>query len=413
MTICMLNEVAVPKSYNNTFDVTSMACSKIFLGNLPELINGIIQYFHHDYKTLHSCILINRLWCHLAIPLLWENPFSIECPKNYHFIEIYLHNLNDGDKTKLNKYGINNDLIPSNTLFNYSSFIQHLNTRKIINSIKNWENAVSRTSTTKVQNLKFINSSIPLYRTLLLLKNSNCSNTLNTIIFYYTDFKNIIIGLNEVFNQLNVLESIHIVFCQSLDTKFIPQIINIIKPFKLKSLILNEILQIESLLLLIQKFGNNMENFGFEEINESPQLLQLLESVIIYCCKIKILYLLDGLNNQNINLVFNLIENVKQNLNYLFIDTYHDNHLSLIILQNLGQILRTFEIDSCEYILKKKIIKYLAIIETCPNYSDVTCNDLFFLEDKVHQVKLYDIQVLNYYSLYIDMGDIIYDNKYF
>ncbi|UZO16280.1 uncharacterized protein OCT59_007669 [Rhizophagus irregularis] len=90
-----------------------------------------------------------------------------------------------------------------------------------------------------------------------------------------------------------------------------------------------------------------MENFGFEEINESPQLLQLLESVIIYCCKIKILYLLDGLNNQNINLVFNLIENVKQNLNYLFIDTYHDNHLSLIILQNLGQILRTFEIDSC------------------------------------------------------------------
>ncbi|PKC58450.1 hypothetical protein RhiirA1_470947 [Rhizophagus irregularis] len=443
MTICMLNEVAVPKSYNNTFDVTSMACSKIFLGNLPELINGIIQYFHHDYKTLHSCILINRLWCHLAIPLLWENPFSIECPKNYHFIEIYLHNLNDGDKTKLNKYGINNDLIPSNTLFNYSSFIQHLNTRKIINSIKNWENAVSRTSTTKVQNLKFINrslyqifienvvnlhslevvlstnqereyfydtfnlilqnpnffrniknlkledsfitaetltkfstllnshcnsisslylnsyvtiiamtikrsrNSIPLYRTLLLLKNSNCSNTLNTIIFYYTDFKNIIIGLNEVFNQLNVLESIHIVFCQSLDTKFIPQIINIIKPFKLKSLILNEILQIESLLLLIQKFGNNMENFGFEEINESPQLLQLLESVIIYCCKIKILFLLDGLNNQNINLVFNLIENVKQNLNYLFIDTYHDNHLSSIILQNLGQILRTFEIDSC------------------------------------------------------------------
>ncbi|CAB5216588.1 unnamed protein product [Rhizophagus irregularis] len=90
-----------------------------------------------------------------------------------------------------------------------------------------------------------------------------------------------------------------------------------------------------------------MENFGFEEINESPQLLQLLESVIIYCCKIKILYLLDGLNNQNINLVFNLIENVKQNLNYLFIDTYHDNHLSSIILQNLGQILRTFEIDSC------------------------------------------------------------------
>ena len=54
-----------------------MACSKIFSGDLPELTNKIIlQYFHHDYKTLHSCILINRLWCRLAIPLLWEDEIS-------------------------------------------------------------------------------------------------------------------------------------------------------------------------------------------------------------------------------------------------------------------------------------------------------------------------------------------------
>ena len=54
-----------------------MVCSKLFSGDLPELIDDIIQYFHYDYKTLHSCILVNRLWCSLAIPLLWEDPFSI------------------------------------------------------------------------------------------------------------------------------------------------------------------------------------------------------------------------------------------------------------------------------------------------------------------------------------------------
>jgi hypothetical protein len=59
-----------------------MACSKIFLGDLPELTNGIIQYLHHDYKTLYSCILVNRLWCHSAISLLWENPFSNKFLKN-------------------------------------------------------------------------------------------------------------------------------------------------------------------------------------------------------------------------------------------------------------------------------------------------------------------------------------------
>src|SRR5580698_919093 len=127
-----------------------MACSKIFSGNLPELIYQIIQYFQYDYKMLHSCILVNRLWCRLAIPLLWEDPFSITADdcynriphhpastycftesyklKSYHSIEIYLRNLNDDDKIKLNKYGINCDLFPLNTLFNYPSFIKCLNT---------------------------------------------------------------------------------------------------------------------------------------------------------------------------------------------------------------------------------------------------------------------------------------------
>src|SRR6266498_3523158 len=83
-----------------------MKCSKIFSGDLPELTNEIIQHFRHDYKTLHSCILVNRSWCRLAIPLLWEDPFSIPTG-NYHFIKNYLNNLNDNDKTKLIEYEIN------------------------------------------------------------------------------------------------------------------------------------------------------------------------------------------------------------------------------------------------------------------------------------------------------------------
>jgi hypothetical protein len=48
--------------------------------------------------------------------------------------------------------------------------------------------------------------SFPLYHSLLKLKNSNCLKTLNIIIFYNVNFKNMIV-LSEVFNQLNVLES--------------------------------------------------------------------------------------------------------------------------------------------------------------------------------------------------------------
>ncbi|RGB32485.1 hypothetical protein C1646_762855, partial [Rhizophagus diaphanus] len=127
-----------------------MACSKIFSGDLPELTNEIIQYFRKDISTLYSCILINRLWCRLAIPLLWEDPFPkkdlflSECLKNLHFIEIYLCKLNEDVKTKLYKYGVNNNLISSNStlLFNYLSFIKYLNIDKILSSVKTWVDTV-------------------------------------------------------------------------------------------------------------------------------------------------------------------------------------------------------------------------------------------------------------------------------
>ncbi|PKC53190.1 hypothetical protein RhiirA1_479808, partial [Rhizophagus irregularis] len=95
-----------------------MACSKIFSGDLPELTYNIIQYLRKDISTLYSCILVNRLWCRLAIPLLWEDPFSLST-QNYHYINTYLCFLNEDGKAKFNEYGINDNLLLSNTLFNY------------------------------------------------------------------------------------------------------------------------------------------------------------------------------------------------------------------------------------------------------------------------------------------------------
>jgi hypothetical protein len=536
-----------------------MACSKLFSGDLPELINEIIKYFHYDRKTLHSCILVNRLWCRLTIPLLWEDPFSTISPKSYNFIEIYLYKLNDEDKKKLKNYGINSELFPSNTLFNYPSFIQHLDTCKIDDSIDKWvesphsnyfkkkpNSSIKRASSFKkliyksllqifienevnlykfeISMFKFFNkafelilqhpnfvyniknlslntmdmtenflkylysncSSIsslyllfrsykndyllsknilseiiesqeslkkilfgynctPLYHLLLSLKNSNCSNTLNTIIFYYVNFKNITI-LSEVFNQLNVLESIHIVWCYSLDSKFIQQINNITKPFKLKSLFPAEMSQIDSYKLLIQKSGNYLENLGIFGFSNGSQLLeQLLDSVRKYCSKIKFLHLANMLIDQNINLT-SLIDNIKRNLNYLYIRNL-THKFNSVILQNLGQVLpykleylslELLAIDTSdlevflknsqntfikklliknmgkgesqdifpyieEYIVKKKKVKYLAIFETFYKKSE----DLFSMKEKVKEFESNNIQVLSYGDLFIDIYDFM------
>jgi hypothetical protein len=520
----------------------AMSCSKIFSGDLPELTYDVIKYLQNDSSTLHSCILVNRLWCRLAIPLLWENPFSIPT-KNYNFIEIYLHNLNNDSKTKLNEY-LNDNLLPLNTLFNYPSFIKYLNTLRIASSITRWSKDAVRIlkpgkrdscsiynfkklicislfksfiesevslhnldikfsritehyscfddvfnvilenpdfihkiknlnlyigpSYSKIDNriLQIINlhqnlkkilleyNGIHLYQSLLLSKDYNCSNTLNTLILYGVNFKGII-NLDKVFEQLNVLESVHIIYCYPLNTGFIQQIINLTKPFKLKSLFINRSSQIdESLILLLQKSGKYLENFGCNFILDYSLLLkqQILGSIIKYC-KNSIKFLTtDGFESQIIYLIFNLIGHIKTSLNYLSIIndqrvTNGNIEYNSIILQNLGQNLPSkleylnlsfhikasdFEIflknsqDTFikkllinniegqdilpyikEYIMKKKRVKYLAIMESTSDIQIYDKRELFSLKDEVEEFRLYSIKVQSYYSLVIKIHKFV------
>ncbi|CAB5199562.1 hypothetical protein RhiirA1_467629 [Rhizophagus irregularis] len=534
-----------------------MTCSKIFSGDLPELTEEIIQYFRKDFSTLYSCILINRLWCRLAIPLLWEDPFSKKYPENHHFIEIYLSKLNEDVKTKLYLYGVNNNLVSSNTLFNYPSFIKYLDIDKILNSIQTWVDTLVGKNQEKLVNLiyrsllemfienegnlhsfevvlstrynyfnnsidlilqnpnfaynirnlelRIINSiflcqniikllkflysncnsilsmvlyfpsslydidrsliekyltqiiisqhnlkkisfehSTTLYDPFLLLKNSNCSNTLNTIIFYHIDFKNIVNILQEAFDQLNVLESIHLIYCHSLNSDFVQQIIKVNKPFKLRSLFMNEILHIESLQLLLEKFSDCLENFGFEskeDKNNEPKR-QLFKLIMKYCTKIR--YFDSGIPDDNNIYLF--IENNQNNINYLTIefDIYDDycctpNYVeySSTVLQNLGQVLppkleylnlsllfNTSDLEIFlknsqntfinklliayglhdilfyikEYIMKKERVKYLAMT-TSIAFDDFD-DELFFLKSEVNEFKLHNIIVKKFSDLY-------------
>jgi hypothetical protein len=518
-----------------------MSCSKIFSGDLPELTYEVLKHFKNDFSTLHSCILVNRLWCRLAIPLLWENPFSI-LTKNFNYIDIYLDNLNGDLKTKLNEYKIINNSLPSNTLFNYTKFLKYLNICKIIGPINRWFEVVNTNSKSEIgfliqdlnlssildfkkliiislfkifienevklhtleieisytyfntyfddilelilqnpnfihdirnlelyviintentliknrisqiinshQNLKRVllahNNNLPLYQSLLLSKNYNCSNTLNTIIFYYVNFKGII-NLDKVFEQLNVLESVHIIDC-FLSIDFTQQIINLTKPFKLKSLFMNNSSEIESLQLLLKKSGDYLENFGCG-YGGLYLYRQLLELIMKYCKNISFLDL-SNIESHFAFQIFNLVENIKQNLNYLSI------RADSIILQNLGQTLpskleylnlilyiikvsdlevflknsqdtfiKKLLIDNLikedssddieilpyikEYIMKKKRVQQLAIRNTVLFRNE---RDLSNLKDEVKEFKLHNIRVHNYDDLLTNINKFMMDN---
>ncbi|CAG8752010.1 2950_t:CDS:2 [Cetraspora pellucida] len=85
-----------------------------------------------DYGTLYNCALVNRQWCNNVIPTLWKDPFYGE--KSDVVIKILLSFL---DNDQLQQLGSIRDGLPlnENKMFDYPSFIQHLNLDFIYESL--------------------------------------------------------------------------------------------------------------------------------------------------------------------------------------------------------------------------------------------------------------------------------------
>ncbi|CAB5181375.1 unnamed protein product [Rhizophagus irregularis] len=441
-----------------------MACSKIFSGELPELLSEIIQYFRNDFSTLHSCILVNRLWCRLAIPLLWENPFSIIPNKNYfsieyhkiRFIETYLVMLNDNDKIKLYEFGINNPL-HSNILFNYSSFIQYLDTRLVGDCIENWVSSVKKNEKPSyiflkiTQNLDFIKF---VYKLLIkmFIENEAVLHTFDIKI--RQKYFDIVSEL--VLQSSNFICNIRNFYLES----YLYENDNITPLLKFLNSNCNSI---SSLYISSSCNHKDNKNFGFgsfkiyddDDDDDDESESQLIELITKYCKKIKFFELYE-FNIQNIYPSFNLIKNIQQNLNYITIDLNYDfgmcfcdsdAEVSSIVLQNLGQILppkleylnmslvmntndfiiflqnsqNTFikklifsniingtrekvgQDDMLyyikEYIMKKRRVKYFAFLNLFTDNYDK--EELYDLKDEVKEFKLHDIVVQNYNDLRI------------
>ncbi|CAB5182248.1 unnamed protein product [Rhizophagus irregularis] len=435
-----------------------MACSKIFSGDLPELTNEIIQYFRNDFSALHSCILVNRLWCRLAIPLLWENPFSKNLPKNYHFIEIYLHKISENDKIKLNKYCISTySLFPSNTLFNYPSFIKCLDTYNVCNYIESWaankidSNFVGFLNLIFLALIKiFIENEVNLHtfefddRTLNKI-NSDCFNSTIQLILQNPNFvcniKNLKIYLlcyNYYDNVTSLIKCLYI-SCTSISSLYIDSLRNPVEKDISKLIDLQQNLK---KIFFILMSGNYLENVGINSIDNKLQLYELFK---IYCNNIKFLSIFGLKEDLNIYLVLYLIKNIQQNLNYLHLQLIINSKL---ILENLGQILPyrleylrlelKYNINDLEvffknsqnifikklliknlkylnseemllpcikkYVMKEKRVTYLAIDNILNNKN---CKGLFDLKNEVKEFKFHGIQVKDYNDLCIKVDDFI------
>ena len=83
----------------------------------PELLTEISKYIEDDYKTLYSCVLVNKQWHSINIPTLWRNPFySLDS------IKILINCLLEEDKDSLTGVELKFELLKKPPLYNYARF---------------------------------------------------------------------------------------------------------------------------------------------------------------------------------------------------------------------------------------------------------------------------------------------------
>jgi hypothetical protein len=116
--------------------------------NIPSDIIEEILFFIQvdDIKTLYSCLLLNRQWCQLVVPILWKHPFYYAQKGNSKLISTilsfsstdYNDNNNDDDNDKINLIHNNLSLNNRSCTFDYISMIKHLHYDFMIISIEEW-----------------------------------------------------------------------------------------------------------------------------------------------------------------------------------------------------------------------------------------------------------------------------------
>src|SRR6266542_414757 len=84
----------------------------------------ILTELQDDQNSLYSCILVNRFWCRISIPILWKKPFV---PKNVKLYNMIIYLLRLSSKKLLFDHNVL-PTISNKPFFNYISFSSEIPT---------------------------------------------------------------------------------------------------------------------------------------------------------------------------------------------------------------------------------------------------------------------------------------------
>ncbi|RIA96273.1 hypothetical protein C1645_815585 [Glomus cerebriforme] len=316
----------------------------------------ILKTFKDHKPTLYSCLLVNKIWCKIIIPILWRDPWKgLESKKEKLLLNVIISHLSEESKNNL-------DQKIKKPLFNYITFCKHLNFDKFYEIFK----------------IPIINNEI-----VNLFINEN-TNFTHIYIPYQFDYKiHIIPEAKNCFSELGFIS------CDSnINDDVLDGLTEICKPIKELKLFIRDhnnygfvklikaIRKLSNFHLLNEKYSKNNESFC--EIIENS-LIQHAETIqyfkIIREPVTKILESFVNLKRLELGRADWSSWNNLENVSLPFLQILKADHISTryltSLIKNTSGYLTVIKINNGYYneISNKKIIQ--AIYQNCPRLENL------------------------------------------
>ncbi|RGB31414.1 hypothetical protein C1646_764101 [Rhizophagus diaphanus] len=140
-----------------------------------DCIYHILNYLQNNRSTLFNCLLVNRFWSKVTIPLLYANPFSrLKDVNKSLIINTFLLCLNEEERNYLIKRNniqkkLNSKLFQRNEIkliYEYPKYIKKLSKFSIYNSIDHWyrqQIKITFNNNDNIINNNTLNDNMPLF----------------------------------------------------------------------------------------------------------------------------------------------------------------------------------------------------------------------------------------------------------
>src|SRR2546421_12958983 len=62
---------------------------------IEDVLYLILKELQYEYNYLHSCLLVNKVWCEISAPILWKNPWIVKKEKGKLLLNVIISHLSN------------------------------------------------------------------------------------------------------------------------------------------------------------------------------------------------------------------------------------------------------------------------------------------------------------------------------